>query len=167
MVRIACLASALLLLPSCAAQQTSGTSGSRDGRTQASDGPNRGLADGSAGVIFDIYERGSDVALTAAVWVVGDPDRAELVSAGSTTIWTGLGLTTDGFAHPFVRGEQLQLLVWAPDHELTRVEARFDGAVNTVRVPLQLGSDAGASVPGTIKTRVLDHLPPSEPLGGN
>jgi hypothetical protein len=139
---------AALLLVGCPKGGGTGTSGSASG----------------AYVKFLVAEAGSGESLAATVWPVGQPDDFDTVvqgNAGSETRFEGIGLREEGFALPFGPGQEVNLMVWSPGHELKRIDIKLKRGENLVVIDLKRTEIEDEALPDVIRTKVL------EDLGGN
>lgn len=113
-------------------------------------------------VVFDIYEFGSNLGLSAVVWPEDLPEAGEVVLEGSASQdirYEGLGRTDAGFALPFQPGATVAILVWTRGHELKRVEVELKAGANLVEVPLRAAAVPADQLPEAVRTDVLTRLP--------
>ncbi len=120
-------------------------------------------------VVFDVSEKGSGNALTAAVWVDAHRDDFEtLISGeGEQARFDGFGKTGDGYAVTFLQGESLTFVAWAPGHEMAKVEARLKKGANHVAIELRKTAVEDDRVPDQIRLDMLERLPTQGPRTGS
>lgn len=152
---------AMLCLLGCAPQPAPATSG---GQATSGD-PAPAPADEAppTWVVFDVSEAGSGASLAVVVWPVERPESAEVISSGAKNgaRWEGLGRTADGPALVFEPGSTVELMFWAPDHELKRASLRVVPGENLARVELLAAEVPEEQLPDYIRSEILPNLPPA------
>lgn len=120
-------------------------------------------------VVFDVAEKGSGNALTAAVWVDAHRDDFETLigGEGEQASFTGFGKTGDGYAVTFLPGESFTFVAWAPGHEMATVDAHLKKGENLVTIELRKTAVEDDRVPDQIRMDMLERLPTQGPRTGS
>ncbi len=131
--------------------------------------PDTSGATDSIWVVFDVSEKGSGNALTAAVWV--DPHRDDFETLiggeGEQARFNGFGKTGNGYAVAFEPNESLTFVAWAPGHEMATVEAKLKKGENLVTIELRKTAVEDDRVPDQIRLDMLERLPTQGPRTGS
>jgi len=120
-------------------------------------------------VVFDVSERGSGNALTAAIWVDSHRDDFETLMGGEgeQARFNGFGKTGDGYSVAFAPNESFTFVAWAPGHEMATVEARLKKGENLVSIELRKTAVEDDRIPDQIRLDMLERLPSQGPRTGS